>query len=270
MDKERLKQLAGNPQFISGIYNYCDRWCERCSFTSRCLNFAMSDEEEEDPASRDIKNEKFWEKLSETFQMTMEMLQEMAEEEGIDLDAIDADKDAEEVETEDRLKDDIAQSHLCCREALRYAERVKEWLDSARRFFDDDTGEGNSMPSFRLPHVEPLAEAPNFDDAIAVIRWYQHFINVKLARAVRGRLDEESEEWDDYQKDSDGSAKIALIAIDRSIAAWGEIRNHFLSRQDDIFRFITRLERLRKRVEEEFPNARSFIRPGFDKVELND
>ena len=24
--KERLKRLAGNDQFISGIYNYCDRW----------------------------------------------------------------------------------------------------------------------------------------------------------------------------------------------------------------------------------------------------
>ena len=24
---------------IPGIYNYCDRWCERCKFTSQCLLF---------------------------------------------------------------------------------------------------------------------------------------------------------------------------------------------------------------------------------------
>ena len=26
--------------FIVGVYNYCDRWCERCAFTSRCRVFA--------------------------------------------------------------------------------------------------------------------------------------------------------------------------------------------------------------------------------------
>jgi len=28
MDKERLKKLVQNPGLISGIYNYCARWCE--------------------------------------------------------------------------------------------------------------------------------------------------------------------------------------------------------------------------------------------------
>jgi hypothetical protein len=26
--------------FIIGIFNYCDRWCERCRFTGRCRMFA--------------------------------------------------------------------------------------------------------------------------------------------------------------------------------------------------------------------------------------
>ena len=26
MDKEELKELARDPKYISGIYNYCDRW----------------------------------------------------------------------------------------------------------------------------------------------------------------------------------------------------------------------------------------------------
>jgi hypothetical protein len=31
---------------IAGIFNYCDRWCERCSFTSRCRLFADENEME--------------------------------------------------------------------------------------------------------------------------------------------------------------------------------------------------------------------------------
>jgi len=30
---------AADPRLISGIYNYCHRWCERCSFSDRCAVF---------------------------------------------------------------------------------------------------------------------------------------------------------------------------------------------------------------------------------------
>ena len=26
--------------FIPGIYNYCNRWCERCIYTEKCMNYA--------------------------------------------------------------------------------------------------------------------------------------------------------------------------------------------------------------------------------------
>src|ERR1700752_4405728 len=32
--------------FIVGIYNYCDRWCAKCRFTSRCRVFADCAEHE--------------------------------------------------------------------------------------------------------------------------------------------------------------------------------------------------------------------------------
>ena len=94
MNKEELKKLAADSNHIAGIYNYCDRWCERCSFNSRCLNYKMSEEKFGDPETQDIDNAAFWEKLSETFQETLSLLKEMAEEQGIDLDSIDLDKEA--------------------------------------------------------------------------------------------------------------------------------------------------------------------------------
>src|SRR5687768_5807012 len=30
--------------FIPGIYNYCDRWCERCPLTARCRVFAVEEQ----------------------------------------------------------------------------------------------------------------------------------------------------------------------------------------------------------------------------------
>ncbi len=57
--------------------------------------------------------------------------------------------------------------------------------------------------------------------------------------------------------------------MDRSIAAWGELASHLPMLKKDVMDIILHLERLRKNVEKAFPDARAFIRPGFDKVDLN-
>src|SRR2546423_12370271 len=86
MSRKQLRQLAANPDFISGIHNYCDRWCERCSFTSRCLVYATEEaDSDSDPASRDINNAVFWQKLASVFQETQEMISAWAVENGVDL-----------------------------------------------------------------------------------------------------------------------------------------------------------------------------------------
>ena len=81
--------MAGDPRFISGIYNYCDRWCERCQFTSRCLVFAQEQASTDGSESNDIHNEAFWERLKAIFEQTSELLTTMAAEQGINLDDVD-------------------------------------------------------------------------------------------------------------------------------------------------------------------------------------
>src|SRR5881409_1132438 len=91
MTPAQLRKLAADPRFIPGIYNYCDRWCERCPLSHRCLNYAMEKaEDDSDPAARDLANKKFWTKLHASFQLTMQMVQEDAQRLGIDLKAPDA------------------------------------------------------------------------------------------------------------------------------------------------------------------------------------
>ncbi len=260
MDKEQVKRMAKNPNNIPGIYNYCDRWCERCVFTSRCLNYSMSEEEFSDPETQDMQNEKFWEKLSETFKVTLELLQEMAEEQGIDLSSLDLEEGAE-TEEQDRKE---VENHECTRACKRYAKMVSEWLKTSKPFFEEKDKELNEKLQLELPNSFPFVEADEIEDAIDVIQWHQHQIFVKLSRAIHGRIDEEREEPDDYPKDSDGSAKVALIAIDRSIAAWGRILEHFPDQEDECLKILVHLERLRRKTEQGFPEARAFVRPGFD------
>jgi len=265
MDKERLKKLAEDPRFIQSIYNYCDRWCERCPFTARCLNFALGEEEFDQLETQDLDNEAFWKKLSETFQMTLELLEEAAEEQGIDLDSVDT----EEVEEKERLNNELARDHECSRLAKLYSEMVDDWLESARDIFAPEEEEIFSAEPPEESDTSPADKDDGLIEPVEVVGWYQHLIYVKLMRAIRGEFIDEPEILDEYPKDSDGSAKVALIGVDRSIAAWGEIRNLFPHRSNQIMDILVHLEQLRRKVEKTFPNARAFIRPGFDKIDLN-
>ncbi len=260
MKKENLIQILQNPNFISGVYNYCDRWCERCPLTSRCANFALGEQQFSSPEDRDIDNARFWQNLHEVFQLTLEMIMETAEKQGIDLAALDLQAVAEE----ERQLEEAARDHECVRAAKRYSKMAEEWFDSADGLFDQKEDDLRLQVDLDLPGTNPFAEAAGLKDAVEVIRWYQYQIYVKLVRAVHGDLEETPEMLKEYPKDSDGSAKVALIGLDRSIAAWGAVRSHFGDEEDSILDLLVDLGRLRRKMEEIFPNARSFVRSGFD------
>lgn len=256
MNRRTLTELAANPDLISGIYNYCDRWCEKCQFTSRCLLYATEQEDADDsPESRDMQNKAFWEKLGRIFQETQQMLTEWAEEAGVDLTQVDE----EAVKTDERRLDN-ASRHRLATAGKKYAADVTEWFKQL-----DELLVARDLP----PDQAELEQSQQFEDASEVIHWYQYQIAVKSIRALSSRSDE-IEEMDlvleDYPKDSDGSAKVALVGIDRSISAWRLMQLAVPERSETIVPLILQLERLRKRAEKEFPNARAFIRPGFDEV----
>jgi hypothetical protein len=92
---------------------------------------------------------------------------------------------------------------------------------------------------------------------------------VKLRRALSSAQDEKIEDDDDFPKDSDGSAKVALIGIDRSINAWGKVLQYFPWQREKLLEIMAYLKRLCQMIEAEFPQARSFVRPGFDEIPPN-
>ena len=263
MNKEELKNLAADPKHIPGIYNYCDRWCERCSFTSRCLNYKMSEEKFSDPETQDASNEAFWEKLSETFQETLSLLKEMAEEQGIDLDSIEVDK---EEQRRDILDEDTV-VHMILHLSKSYISKVNDWFDNDIYHVGDAQDE-STVEAYTFKIDSMSQEDTNMlKDSVEVIRWYQHQIYVKLRRALSSANEEQTEDWDDFPKDSDGSAKVALIGIDRSISAWGKVLEYFPWQKNTLLTIIASLKHLCQMIEKDFPDARSFVRPGFDEMD---
>ena len=277
MNRHELIELAENPDFISGIYNYCDRWCERCPFTSRCMVYATESAESisDDPESHDLNNAKFWQKLEGIFRQTHALILEWAEEMGVDLESAEA----EAAIAERAQQREEAKEHPLSVSARHYAETVQQWFKDEfaveENVHDDISGEANSAE-----------EDINVSDAVEVIRWYQFFIAAKTYRALMGLEDTGDEDVSDIDidpfsdddvddedvllsaacHDSDGSAKIALIAIDRSSSAWRLMQNALPEKTESTVPMLIELEKLRRGLEQIFPRARDFVRPGFDEV----
>jgi hypothetical protein len=237
MRRSTLTELANNPDLISGVYNYCDRWCERCPLTSRCLVYATEQEDNDMFENHDLRNEEFWKKLGHIFLDTREMIAEWAKNAGVDLSAMNAEDDAC-----NKRRRQLVDNHPLTKAGKKYANAASDWF----REFDQ---------TIEISSTQPLEEARE------VIQWYQYQIAVKTIRALSGQKEELEA---DLPKDSDGSAKVALIGIDRSIAAWRMMQLALPEREESIVPLILQLECLRRRLENGFPEARNFIRPGFD------
>ncbi len=236
MRRQSLTTLANNPNLIPGIYNYCDRWCERCPLTSRCLVYATELEDNVSPESHDIRNADFWRKLSTIMDETREMIAEWAHQAGIDLT-----QSEDEHQTRKQRRRQLVDNHPLTKAAKKYANAASDW--------------------FR--ELDQTIASEKFDqDARDVIQWYQYQIAVKTMRALSSRKEELED--DPGPADSDGSAKVALIGIDRSIPAWRLMQLSVPEHAASVVPLILQLERLRNRVEKHFPNARDFVRPGFD------
>ncbi len=246
--------------YIEGIFNYCDRWCERCPFTARCLLYDTSEAAFPDKADRDINNERFWKRFGKLMTRAIGKLREEAERRGIDLDDVDP-----EAVGEERKREAEAKGHPLARSSFRYAMDAKEWFEAGQTLIEQYRQELIRSAEMELPGDDPRGRAVRAGDAFEVIQWHMFQIHVKLRRALHG--DDEELLDDDgvpYPSDRDGSAKVALIGIDRSLAAWGVLYEELPEASDQVLDFLVRLHRLRKLAEETFPNARGFVRPGFD------
>ena len=255
--------------FIIGVYNYCDRWCERCPLTSRCRVFAM----EEDFNRGDDWNDAFWNVFDNLPQHEPdECLEDPFTE--------DSPFEEEPVSTElDGGDDDELGSlpvrHPMVQLAMEYAMQARQWLNQH--------SPPDEEPAIGPTPAERNAHEVRREDAVDILRWYSHQIGVKLARALHADRDREEEgqfdvvdevdqEEDEIrsavveaaQMDRDGSAKVALIGIERSLGAWTIMRDDFSTHEQTISGVQRTLARLRRFIDQQIPGARIFQRPGFE------
>ncbi len=236
-----IKEAVDNKNNIEGIFNYCDRWCERCPLTMRCAVFATETElMAQKSNSSDSENIEFWNHLTEMLTTSIEMLMAEAEKRGFSFNDL-PETSSEETYDNNSLKN----------AAFIYGTNVSAWLMNNNEFLQ------NYIKTLEISgNTNRIKE---LNDAIEVIMFYMYFIGAKIRRALMNTYNETG-------SDKLGSAKIGLIAIERSIAAFMVLYAVFPELEDDILNFLITLNKIKKQTEMQLPGVWNFVRPGFDEL----
>ena len=164
--------------FIPGIYNYCDRWCEKCEQQLRCMSFVMGKKIEEKGGFNferegHREDESIWARLKEVFESTYEVLHELAEERGLDVEDIYASENIDREfwgeDYEGTPREQVYQK-LESSDLLRICSIYEYWADKC---------------------LEQLYEIINdkeknelLEEALEVVGWYPDLIQAKIRRAL--------------------------------------------------------------------------------------
>jgi len=278
MDEVEFDQIiarAGNPNLIPGIYNYCDRRCERCPFTERCFQYletrrehALAREEHEKGKEKEneteTENESVGRAVARSLEHSLDMLRIIGRRLGIDL-ADDAPESADSGSGVDADK----QPRLS--QSLKLKEKEEEQDDQDTQAEEDPllrlAREYSNLAWPILRALDPVLHMRGeaaLVDARETLELFSTSISAKVFRAVVTGVDPDFDR-EDLQNDANGSAKVARLMIQDSRRAWRALMEPGQATEDGVpARLVRMLEDLDTRLGTRFPRAMDFQRPGFD------
>lgn len=262
--------------YIPGIYEFCDRWCDRCTLREKCMSYAIGrkleqkgDFDFEEEMAREEDNSNIWIRFKNLFESTYVVLQQLADEKGIDFEdlchseninkeALMKDYDMEVIQQDDEAELYIESSDIT-KIVLIYEELSERCLEVIYELIDEKdkqkTVGGNTVEDTRI------------ENELDIISWYVDILESKTRRALFGYfMYYDALEEGGKKSDFNGSAKVALLAIEYTLKAWENIRSSFKDLDREISHIQVVLKQLVQDIEKQFPKAREFRRPGFDQV----
>lgn len=253
--ERKLMKSSRKRKYISGIYNYCDRWCERCPMTHRCFLYAQEtrarkrqletgkDTDDLEIVLQDVQNN-----LSEA----MKMISEKAGEEGIDLD-----EGMEEAQEEIQSDRDFCSHHPLHEKAFLLAKQSHAFLEMLASEIQLRQCEGSTEE-----------ELTQVQDCFEVLSWYHMQQAVKVDRCLRGLRHAAFTGNPDHTEavvhDTNGSAKVAYLGLIRMLDAYTRIHEWNSSWNSQLMPLIHSVFEIMDAVDAHFPGHHTFKRPGFN------
>jgi hypothetical protein len=230
MISKRLREiLQKNAEFEKEApYNFCDRWCERCSHEKQMRCKIYQDEFEQkmtciahgkEPGDPEITKEV----MKRQFEEIGEELEQFAEEDEIDFDDLN-DPEFEKIRKHIRF----VENNPLQVTAERYLDKANKFLE--KTFYKDTSKKSELVRDFET------------------VSWYHTLLPVKLNMALAG-FHEPACEGDLSLYDAVAQFEICKKAIRQLIEALRKIDKHMPSYHDHVLVLLTLLHNMCSRIE---------------------
>jgi len=242
---------------IPGIFNFCDSWCERCPFTQRCQNYLL--QYPNGAPQQELDAETLVKRLMEALELTKAFIEKRSRQNMLDTEAVTLEAEAAGT----RLAEDTADRPQVAQLCDEYLDVTARWLRQEMDLLEQAGHQQKFEVNLGVrTEAEALELLNGLKDAWEVIKWYRTLIPVKVMSALQVRnVPSGDTKLSLY---FNGKAKLVLVSIDRSLTAWHTLLNHYPEKTDEVLDMLVLLDRIRKQMEETFPGARGFRRPGLD------
>lgn len=227
----RFLEIARDPRIIPGVHHYCDEWCDYCALTARCLGFRCMKEHRR-AHGRGAADPTFI-----TMEEAVQFTRELSAIEGVPTDELDM------LLAGGQAASSLQTTHPLAGLAWEYAVRVAEVL---RTVSPPVPGRG-PVPTQPPPHE--------------VVLWFHVRIYFKITRALVAKANTEQGRLD-RREDANGCAKLTLVAVERSRAALLALAGP--TGEGSIHSLVALLDDMERSIDEQFPEARRFVRLGLD------
>ncbi|MBV6405583.1 MAG: hypothetical protein GFGODING_02363 [Flavobacteriales bacterium] len=257
--------------FIPFIHNYCDRRCERCRFVRQCRVGAVDvdDVGEAEGGTFPDTPEDLHQHLLKLMGITQEELDALETEQRLvpnppspeDQARAQARRDAWEQRR--KALERRVHAHPLCRMGETYLDLVDAWIEKREEALKARGVQLHARTDMDIPAELRTPDMLVLGEALQEVLWFHTLIPAKLHRALMGRSDGEQDD-DPVQNDWNGTAKVCVDAVDRSLTGWNTVVELLPEEADDALPMQELLRRIRQELNTEFPDADRFIRPGFD------
>jgi hypothetical protein len=257
-DRMQAAERPNRPRFIPGIYNYCDRWCERCRFQTRCRLFRDMQRMEQVVEGMLDRADLAALASDEEFEAEMEEGMGTASAgdrpEFLDVlhgaDVVPPPEEMARIHAAYERRSNLQTAHPLSREAMEYAQTAHRLVGVLRPMLRDVD--------------DPLAR-----EGLETIARFAFFIAVKTRRAVGALMPASDDDHPDdvlRQSDGNGCAKLVRLVIAESREAWRLLRQLPSLAADGVpAAMVARLDELDAHLAAAFPHAMAFVRTGFDE-----
>ncbi len=264
-----MSELNFMHENISGIYNYCDRWCEKCAYTNRCLLFKQQAEREIEYILKDenTNEEDYFSKFSEE---EMEEIEQLFADD-LEEDVFSFEEEFDFDDEEDEELDELEFDELYDEEDLddeKDDSEIHPLVKLAEVMFVEFDNYTRLIKEYFPLEVEKYDTSVPLIKNLQVLSWYSPQILVKIRMCYWEKKQIDKSNSKAYQEIEEEmlnvNARLAYLGIEKCITALSEISSQQKQIERETKLLISTFKIVRKMFLEEFPSGQTYKRPYFD------